>query len=112
MPSRSGTSSTVCCKPRPAIGSVRQIASLASNRAMRAKRKASSMRGPQKALNSRRKDTQSITDCLIAIPAQANIQEVDAEWALTVGDIKVDDVGAPLERHQSQRRRSQVTVWI
>jgi hypothetical protein len=57
-------------------------------------------------------DTQSITDRLIAIPAQANIQEVHAERALTVGDIKVDDVGAPLERHQSQRRPRQVTMGI
>ena len=57
-------------------------------------------------------DAQRVADCLIAIPAQANIQEVHAERALTVGDIKVDDVGAPLERHQRQRRRGQVTVWI
>ena len=43
----------VCCEPRPDSGSMRQIASLASNSAMSAKRKASSMRGPQKASNSR-----------------------------------------------------------
>ena len=53
--SSAGTSSTVCWAARPRWGSSRQSAWLASNRAMSAKRKASSMRGPQKASNSRRK---------------------------------------------------------
>jgi hypothetical protein len=45
-------------------------------------------------------EAQRVADGLVAIPAQADVQQVDAERAGAVTDIQVDDVAFAVARDQ------------
>ena len=45
-------------------------------------------------------DAQGVGGGLVAIPAQADVEQVDAEWPAPIGHVQVHDVGLPLARHQ------------
>ena len=57
-------------------------------------------------------DAQRVADGLVAIPAQANIQQVHPERTFAVGDVQVDDVAVTLRGYKTQRCCRQVAVRI
>ena len=73
-----GTSRTCAGGSRPS-GSAAQIAWFASNSVSSAKRKASSMRGPQKRSNSRRKIASAFDTALSRSQPSADVEQVQPE---------------------------------
>ena len=50
------------------------------------------------------KDAQRVGGGLIAVPAQSDVQQVDAKRPTAIGHVKVDHIRLPLPRDQAQRR--------
>ena len=58
-------------------------------------------------------EQQRVFDEPIAVPAEAGVEQVEAERPLTgAADVQADDVGLAGSRHQAQRSLGQVAVWV
>jgi hypothetical protein len=53
-----------------------------------------------------------VGSCLIAVPPESRVEQVDAEGMAAVRDVQVHDVGLACARDQAERRRGQVAMRV
>jgi hypothetical protein len=68
--------------------------------------------GPPECVELATDNAQSVADGLIAVPAEADVEQVEAERTALIRDVQVDHVGRALRRHQAQSGLGQVAVRV